>query len=65
MTSNIYLISNKFYVIAIILSSVSALVWTISVRDLNTTNWKDRIAYIIGSVIGTAISLFLLQKILK
>lgn len=64
-TSNIYMISNKLYVYAIILSAGISTMWTLNVKDLAISNWGDRIAYILGGVTGTTISLYVLNELLN
>jgi hypothetical protein len=64
-TSNIYLISNKLYVASICLSAGISTMWTLNVKDLALSDWKDRIAYILGGVVGTSISLYVLSGIIE
>jgi len=64
-TSNIYLISHEKYIAAICLSAGISTMWTLNVKDLAISNWNDRIAYVLGGVVGTTISLFFLSQIIK
>ena len=64
-TSNIYLISNKMYMYAICLSAGISLMWTLNVKDLSMSDWKDRAAYVLGGVVGTSTSLYILSNLLS
>ena len=64
-TSNVVFISNKMYIFAILISAGISLMWTLNVKDLAICCWKDRMAYIIGGIIGTTISLYSLDKLLN
>jgi hypothetical protein len=64
-TTNIYFISNKLYIYAVFLSALISTMWTLNIRDLAISNWYDRFAYIIGGVIGTSISLYILSGLIK
>lgn len=61
-TSNIFFISHKMYVSAIMLSAAISTMWSLNVKDLAIANWGDRLAYIIGGVVGTASSLYGLRS---
>lgn len=63
-TTNIYLISNKYYELAILISVGISTMWTLNVKDLAISNWNDRLSYIFGGVVGTAISLYFLRDII-
>ena len=64
-TSNIYLISHELYIYAIFLSAGISTMWTLNVKDLAISNWKDRGAYILGGVVGTSISLYILSGLIN
>ncbi len=64
-TSNIYLISNNLYIYAILLSAGISTMWTLNVKDLAISDWKDRIAYILGGVVGTSVSLYVLSGLVN
>jgi len=53
------------YIFAILISAGISLMWTLNVKDLAICCWKDRMAYIIGGIIGTTISLYSLDKLLN
>ena len=58
-TANIWLIANKFYKSAILISIFISITWTYNVKDLSLADWKDRTAYVIGALIGTIITLYI------
>jgi len=60
-TSNIIFISQKMFIAAIIISAGISIMWTLNVKDLAISTWKDRFAYIMGGVVGTTSSLYLLS----
>ena len=64
-TSNVYMIANDRYVIAICLGVGISTMWTLNIRDLAISCWKDRISYIAGGVVGMSASLFVLDKIFQ
>lgn len=64
-TTNIYLISNKYYELAILLSAGISIMWTLNVKDLAISDWSDRLAYIFGGLVGTTISLYFLSDIIE
>lgn len=63
-TTNIYLISNKYYELAILISIGISTMWTLNVKDLAISNWNDRLSYILGGVVGTVITLYFLRDII-
>lgn len=62
-SSNIRFISSGNYVGSVMLSACISTMWTLNIRDLAISNWGDRLSYILGGVVGTSVSLFLLSKI--
>ena len=65
ITLNTYLISNKLFVLALFVGGCISFVWTLNVKAIAVSNWKDRVVYTMGGVTGTFISLFWLSKIFK
>jgi len=63
-TTSIYCISNQKYPLAILIGIGISFMWTLNVKDIAVSNWKDRIAYVTGGVVGTATSLYGLSNIL-
>ena len=63
-TANIYLIANKYYIASVCISAGISTLWTLNIKDLAISNWKDRLSYIIGGVFGTSISLYCLSEII-
>lgn len=63
-TSNIYLISDEKYMLSIVFSAVISLMWTLNIKDLAISCWKDRTSYILGSIAGTTISLYILNGLI-
>ena len=57
-TSNVVFIANRMYLYSVLISAGISLMWTLNVKDLAVCGWKDRMAYIFGGVMGTAISLY-------
>ena len=58
-TANIWLIANKHYKCAISISVIISLMWTLNVKDLALANTYDRIAYILGALTGTILTLYM------
>jgi hypothetical protein len=58
-TANIWLIANKHYNYAISISVIISLMWTLNVKDLALANTYDRIAYILGALTGTILTLYM------
>jgi hypothetical protein len=58
-TANIWLISHKMYIGAIIISSFISIIWTYNVKDLSIANGYDRIAYVCGALLGTILTLYI------
>jgi hypothetical protein len=59
-TSNIYFISHKMYLYAIIDGAAISTMWTLNIKDLAISNWRDRLSYVLGGVLGTTLSLYVL-----
>lgn len=57
-TANIWLISHKIYYGAIIISAAISIMWTLNVKDLAIADKYDRGAYVLGGIVGTAITLY-------
>lgn len=64
-TTNIFLISEKLYNYAILLSGFISLLWTFNVKSIAFSSWKNRLSYIFGGVVGTTISLYFLRLIFE
>ena len=64
-TSNVVFIANKMYLYSILISGGISLMWTLNVKDLAMGGWKDRIAYILGGIAGTTLSLYGLNGLIK
>ena len=64
-TTNVYLISNRIYVGAIVLSGLISTMWTLNVKDLAISNWYDRLFYICGGLIGTTTTLYVLRPLIE
>jgi hypothetical protein len=64
-TTNIYLISNHMYVMAILIGIGISTMWTLNVRDLSISGWEDRLYYIVGGATGTTVALYVLPYILR
>ena len=63
ITLNTYLITKGLFNYSLIVGIGIALMWTLNVKDLSVSSWKDRLAYITGSFIGAYISLYHLSKV--
>jgi hypothetical protein len=57
-TANIWLIANHYRKCAISLSMAISLMWTLNIKDLALANNYDRVAYILGALIGTIVTLY-------
>ena len=57
-TATIYVIANHKYILALILSGFISIMWTLNSKDLAIADWKDRIAYVLGGIVGTTTTLY-------
>ena len=57
-TCNIFFITNKMYLYAVIIGMLISLLWTINVRDISIATWHHRLAYVLGGTVGTIVSLY-------
>jgi hypothetical protein len=64
-TTNIFLISEKMYIYAVLISGFISLCWTSNVKSIAFCNWKERLFYILGGIVGTTISLYFLTLIFE
>lgn len=64
-TSSVYCISKENFLGAICLSAGISFMWILNVKDLSVSDWQDRVAYILGGVVGTTTSLYGLSLILN
>ena len=64
-TSSIWFIFNNYYNYAILSGAGISLLWTLNVKDISIGNWYERVGYVLGGVLGSTISLYLLPNMLK
>lgn len=57
-TTNVWTIASGMYMLSMLIGIGISLMWTLNVSDLAICDWEDRVSYVIGGTIGTAISLY-------
>jgi hypothetical protein len=64
-TSSVYFICHKYFLAAVIVNVGISTLWTLNIKDLAISTWKERLSYIVGGTMGTVISLYFLGYYLK
>jgi hypothetical protein len=59
ITLNIWVVSNKMYLFAVLTSFCISLCWTFNVKAIAIGQWYERLVYSFGAMLGTLVGLLL------